>query len=61
MNPASDALIRMGALCALAALSDVVVTGARLKSGVRLIASLLLVLALMDMANEGLALLGLRP
>lgn len=61
MNTATDALMRMGALCALAALADVVVSGARLKSAVRLIASLLLVLAMMDMAGAGLALLGLAP
>ncbi|MDL2206584.1 hypothetical protein LJC33_06730 [Eubacteriales bacterium OttesenSCG-928-N13] len=49
MGAISSAVMQLGALCMLAALMDVCVAGAKLKSGVRLISGLLAVEAIFSL------------
>ena len=48
----TSALMRMGAVCVLGTLIDVCVENAPLRSGVRLVASLLLMLAVLEMLSK---------
>ena len=48
-------LMRLGAICALSALMDALVDEMRLKSSVRLIGAILIMLAMMDLARAAMA------
>ena len=61
MTYLSAVLVRLGAICVLAAMSDIVVSGTKLKSGMMLISGLLMIEAILSLCFSLLQEMGWKP